>query len=41
MKELTVGTKVLNSFLGAMVVVLIAILIAVVGCLILAAVGVL
>ncbi len=40
MEEGTLGTKVLNGFLGLMVIVLIGILITVVVCLILAAVGV-
>lgn len=39
-QEITFGTKVLNLFLGIMVVVLIAILLSVVGGLLLAAVGI-
>ncbi|PWK23211.1 hypothetical protein [Maribacter polysiphoniae] len=39
-QEITFGTKILNLFLGIMVVVLIAILLSVVGGLLLAAVGI-
>ncbi|WP_262890271.1 hypothetical protein [Maribacter aquimaris] len=39
-QEITFGTKMLNLFLGIMVVVLIAILLSVVGGLLLAAVGI-
>ncbi|MEZ4968634.1 MAG: hypothetical protein R2814_03010 [Flavobacteriaceae bacterium] len=39
MEEVTFGTRVLNGFLSLMIVVLVAILLAVVVCLILAAFG--
>ncbi len=39
-QEINFGTKVLNGFLGIMVVILVAILLAVVGGLILAAFGI-
>ena len=38
--EITFGTKLLNGFLGIMVIILVAILLAVVGGLILAAFGI-
>jgi len=39
MNELTIGTQMLNGFLRVMVVVLVGILAAVVGCLVMAATG--